>query len=225
MGWTSLANPAYVTGHIMTQTDMAEITNNLRYLKGTDGAVTIDNALTATALAATKAGQATLDLADTVTGGTPAAGAHWRLFVDNVGGGGGNSTFGFYDVTNTRVAMGLDNSGNLGIGTTSPQGRVHAAGAGGGFMFLSANAVDGTLQTLAAAGTVTQSAAFWGYDRNNTGGAFVQASGNMLGLAQTFAFTNTDTITVSVTAGGAITVQRTAGTNGTHQVNLLVLFK
>jgi hypothetical protein len=104
-------------------------------------------------------------------------------------------------------------------------GAAYFKGAGGGFIFLSANAVDGTLQTLAAAGTVTQSAAFWAYDRNNTGGAFVQVSGNMLALGGTFNLVNTDTVQVAVSAGGAITVQRTAGTNGTHQVNMLVLYK
>ena len=60
-----------------------------------------------------RAGQAAFDLFDTVTGGTPAAGARWRLFADNVGGGGGSNTFGFYDVQNARVALGIDNNGAL----------------------------------------------------------------------------------------------------------------
>jgi trimeric autotransporter adhesin len=45
MAWTSFSSPQFATGHVMTQTDLAEITDNLRYLKGTDGAVTIDNKL------------------------------------------------------------------------------------------------------------------------------------------------------------------------------------
>lgn len=60
-------------------------------------------------------GQASFDLHNRVTGGTPATGARWRLFADNVGGGGGNYTFGFYDVPNLRIAMGLTNDGALGV--------------------------------------------------------------------------------------------------------------
>ena len=56
------------------------------------------------------AGQATIDLWNTTTGGTPSGGSHWRLFVDNVAGAGGNLTFGFYDAANARVAWGVDNS-------------------------------------------------------------------------------------------------------------------
>ncbi len=124
------------------------------------------------------------------------------------------------------VRFKIDNAGNVGIGTVTPQATLHAVGAGGSFLFLSCNAVDGTLQTPVIAGTVTQSAAFWIYDRNNTGGGTVQASGNMINaLGGTFNLVNTDTVAVTVTAGGAITVQRTVGTNGTHQINGLVLFK
>lgn len=122
----------------------------------------------------------------------------------------------------------ITGSGRLGIGSAvaaAPQGPLHAAGVGGNVLFVSVDAVNNTLQTPVIAGTVTQSAAFWLYDRNNTGGAFVQISGNMLALNQTFGIANTDTITVAVTSGGAITVQRTSGTNGTHQVNMLVLYK
>ena len=61
------------------------------------------------------AGQASLDLWNNTTSGSPApaGGSRWRLFADNVGGGGGSLTFGFYDVANSRVAGGFDNSGYL----------------------------------------------------------------------------------------------------------------
>jgi hypothetical protein len=58
--------------------------------------------------------QAQLDLwDDTPTGATPAGGSHWRMFADNVGGGGGPLTLGWYDIPNARVAAGIDNDGNL----------------------------------------------------------------------------------------------------------------
>jgi hypothetical protein len=63
------------------------------------------------ALNAKVAGQATIDLWDTVTGGTPSTGSRWRIFADNVGGGGGSLTFGFYDLANSRSVGGFDNNG------------------------------------------------------------------------------------------------------------------
>jgi hypothetical protein len=69
--------------------------------------------------------QAQLDLQNTVTGGTPGGGSRWRVFADNVGGGGGNLTFGFFDVTNGAIRLGVDNSGNVGIGTTNPSSLLH----------------------------------------------------------------------------------------------------
>ncbi len=68
-------------------------------------------------------GQASFDIEDNATGGTP-TNSRWRLFADKVGGGGGNLTFGFYDVTNNAVRMGIDNTGNVGIGTVGPQAKL-----------------------------------------------------------------------------------------------------
>jgi hypothetical protein len=58
--------------------------------------------------------QAAIDLwNDSPSGATPAGGAKWRIFSDNVGGGGGACTFSYYDLANGRLAMGLDNNGGL----------------------------------------------------------------------------------------------------------------
>lgn len=68
--------------------------------------------------------QAAIDIwNNTPSGATPAGGSHWRIFADNVGGGGGIATFGYYDVANGRVAMGLDNDGNIvaNYGIKSPR--------------------------------------------------------------------------------------------------------
>lgn len=69
--------------------------------------------VSAAAIQAKVAGQAGIDLWNAATGGTPtpAGGARWRLFADNVGGGGGSLTMGFFDIQNGRVAGGWDNSG------------------------------------------------------------------------------------------------------------------
>lgn len=67
--------------------------------------------------------QAAIDLWNTSPGAvTPAGGSHWRIFADDVGGGGGQLTFGFFDVPNNRIAGGFDNSGWLQVtnGLTAP---------------------------------------------------------------------------------------------------------
>jgi len=236
MGWSAPAT--YATNQLITAADLNLIRDNLNYLKGNAGAVLIASTLQATALGVNVAPSASyiaylssilpvrieqsssgIDYLD--LNNTAAAGNRWAIRMRDLAEG----DFGIRDVTAGVYRQYFNAAGFCGFGTTSPQGKIHAVGAGGGFVFVSCNAVDGTLQTPVAAGTVTQSAAFWAYDRNNTGGGVVQVSGNMLTLGQTFPFANTDTVTVTLTAGGAITVQRTAGTNATHQVNALILYK
>jgi hypothetical protein len=66
-------------------------------------------------LAKVDSGQAAIDLwSNTPSGATPAGGSHWRIFADNVGGGG-DATCGFFDLANGRLAMGLDNNGGVVI--------------------------------------------------------------------------------------------------------------
>jgi hypothetical protein len=229
MAWTvPTAGADFAVSEVVTAAKMnSHVTDNLRYLKGLAGNITFESGIivqpTPSGTALVRASvPTTADFAvmELVGGRT------WQF------GTGGSATgapyaSGFYisDQTAGQLRMLVDSSGNVGFGTSSPQGRIHAVSAGGGFMFLSANAVDGTLQTLAVAGTVTQFATFWAIDRNNTGGGLVPASGNSINLGGSFGLVNTDTVTVAVTGGGAITVQRTAGSSGTHQVLLLVLYK
>lgn len=78
--------------------------------------------------------QTTIDLWNT-TPGTPAGGSHWRLWADNVGGGGANWTFGISDLANNRFVLAADNSGvvyaNYGLsvtGQTSLNGDTYIGG-------------------------------------------------------------------------------------------------
>jgi hypothetical protein len=239
MAWTvPTAGADFSVSEVVTAAKMnSHITDNLRYLKGLDGALTLEGMV----LVAPASG---VNLFQVKNSGVTQYSQF--QFLDHTGGAkmflgyiGATAGFGARNDTveigsvgvpivffpNNADAGRITTAGNFGFGTAAPQGRIHAVSAGGGFMFLSANAVDGTLQTLAVAGTVTQFATFWAIDRNNTGGGLVPASGNSINLGGSFGLVNTDTVTVAVTGGGAITVQRTAGSSGTHQVLLLVLYK
>jgi len=124
--------------------------------------------------------------------------------------------------------MRITNAGNVGIGTTAPAGALHVTGAGSisgaGFAIGSVAAVT-TIQTVFAAGTIARACVVSFIDRNNTGGAYTSSTNlGVIALSGALTYTNTDTITLAVTAGGALTAQRTTGTNGSHDIVIHVIF-
>ena len=123
----------------------------------------------------------------------------------------------------------LTGQGYLGIGTAIPSGRLHAPGAGevtgAGFAINSLSAVT-TVRTLFAAATIARGALFIILDRNNTGGGLnsVATISAIAALSGSFTYTNNDTISIAVTAGGGVTATCTVGTNGSHDIVALALF-
>lgn len=239
MAWTSLASPAFATGHVMTQADLLQVTDNLRFLKGTDGAITLDNVLNVSANIKTTA---TMQANGTSPGmwmdETSAKGAYMVLNTSLLQIQRRATGFGAFEANPFQMNIGapsnsfvMDVNGWVAMGVGTPLGAFHvvgktpAAAAKGGMLLLAAAAVT-TLQTLAVAGTVTKVASFviacnqlTTTSANGTapptataipGGNFILTSG-------------TDTLTIAVTAGGAITVQRTAGA-GSDDIILLVLY-
>jgi hypothetical protein len=201
------------------------IRDNLNYLKGNAGTVAI-------AAGMTVAG--TLVVSDELTTSLAAGGsfivqgtnngsfARIKMLTKDAGGatidwrylanGGGLSEYSVYESASERLRI-------------PAGGGMRLFGAGGGFMFLSAAAVT-TLQTVAPAGTVVRSAVFWLIDHNNTGHnvSLPMTANTQLNVGGSTTYVNADTMTLAVTAGGAITIQRTTGTNGTHDVTMCVLF-
>ena len=127
----------------------------------------------------------------------------------------------------TTAIMTLSPGPAVGIGTASPAGGLHVTGAGaisGAGLAINSVAAVTSIQTIFAAGTIARGAGFLIMDRNNTGGAVYFNISLAAAISTGFTYANTDTITVSITAGGAVTVQRTAGTNGTHDISMLAIF-
>lgn len=227
MGWT--APRTWVPGELETAVIFnAHVRDNLNYLKGNAGAVTISDelqsvvaaggTLTAQGTANTSFGRFKM-LAKRTAGTT----VDYR-FVAN---GNDLGEFLIFDGAAGAARLWMDNAGNLGVGATAPAGKFHVSGAGasaGAGIAINSVAAVFALQTIFAAGTVTRAALCLVLDRNNTGGGiaapalFTVTPG---GSAPTY--TNSDTITVTCTAGGAITVQRTSGTNGTHDISMFVV--
>jgi hypothetical protein len=228
MAWAAPAT--FTVSQVVTAAQINVLSDDLKYLKGQAGAVTIEDELillTATfpaLLLQSSGGDSAIQLKNTGTGGRT-----YRLDSTSNASGYGGGLLAIVDDSSGAGLMVFDgNAGNFGIGLGVggvPQGRLHAKGVGGGFMFLSANAVT-SLQTLAQPGTVSSGAVFYIIDRNNTGGANVLATtGTLLALGATITYVNNDTIVVTLTAGGGIQVTRTVGTNGTHDINMLVLYR
>lgn len=227
MAWTAPAT--YSVSEIVLASKLnLHIRDNMNYLKGTSAPVVIDNDLTSVL-----AGGGTLAAEGTDNNSfarlrmlcklTSSAVVDWRIMANAVSGLG---ELVFYDATAVAERMRISAAGNVGIGHTVPQGKLHISGpGGGGFMVLSANDVT-TIQTLAVAGTVTNGMSAWVFDRNNTSpfAAILGFNGQAFTLGSVPTYTNTDTMEISLTAGGAITARRSVGTNGSHDITMIVLY-
>lgn len=113
-------------------------------------------------------------------------------------------------------------AGNLGIGTTSPQGKLHVFDTLGGALHWKYDGLDGTSRTILPAGSVNYYATFLFVSRDSGGN--VSGGLQVVGNNSSQAFGATTVLTVSVSAAGAMTIARTSGTN-TAKVQLWVLYE
>lgn len=257
MAWTAPAT--YGVGDVLTAANLnTYLRDNLRYLKGLDGDVYIEDDLgigTANPQANIPASARVVTVSSGGGAGTTAS-----LVAEGTRSGADGSTalFSFINTAATgadkRIASILagrdsdDNSGNLrfflrnagalveaarfdragnfGINALAPAGRLHVLGAGavaGAGMVIGSVAAVTSIQTIFAAGTVARHAFFTFSDRNNTTLTVVAAASNGCQVGSFFTYVNTDTITIAVTAGGAVTAQRTTGTSGSHDIAVFMI--
>jgi hypothetical protein len=105
--------------------------------------------------------------------------------------------------------MRIDHNGNVGIGTTSPQGKIHIHDGNGGFLFWTFDGIGDNAQTIIPDGTgdIKNIARFEGvFIRDGTSFIF----GPILIKPGNRAFP-TSGLTISVDADGSATIQRTSG--------------
>lgn len=232
MAWT--APRTWVNGEIETDTIFnTHVRDNFLYLKGLAGPVIVEDDLgvqrsSAGIVAAyinnTGAGACRLAIGMTPTGTTA-----WLQQFDpptkevlsfNRASGGNY-------VIQTTSGNTILNTNGVGLTVSAPQGKIHGYNTISGFLAWEFNGVDGTARTLIPDGTgdVQIGVAFFGVIQhsvgptlgytNNVGGALPLApSGSAL-----IYNAGGNQLTLAVSAGGALTIQRTAGT-GTYKVAL-----
>lgn len=134
----------------------------------------------------------------------------------------GGISAGSYAAT-AAPSNGLIVSGNVGIGTSSPQGRLHAVDANGGVLFWSGTGIGGTAVTVATGLTINRRVVgvFAIYHSSGT----VAGSGAQNITVGSTALSNDGVNVLTInTSGGTITLQRTSG-SGTYDVSFFITYQ
>jgi len=243
MAWTAPRD--WNTGEIETAAIFnTHIRDNLNYLKGNAGAVEISDTLQATRLGVGVAPSASyvayfkqgnspmrlelstsavnwLELRSTSVDATN----KWALRIRDIAEG----DFDIYDMTAGAPRMYINSAGNVGIGNTSPQGRLHGYDTISGFMHWKFDGVDGTARTVIpdGAGDVVYVISGTYVVRASDGTRSAGALGAIAPSVSTNIYdpggAGTNVLQFQVAANGSVTVQRTAGSL-TYKVALWLLW-
>ncbi|KPV54674.1 hypothetical protein SE17_02285 [Kouleothrix aurantiaca] len=238
-------------GEVVTASMMnTHIRDQLRYLKGLDGAVTLDDRMNLPPTSGTngkglRIGDATNQYANFQ--GLDLSGSSYIFFSTNRyfdGTGwqqlntraGGNlqisqdnlSYFTFAASSSTATErFRITNDGSIASGTSSPQGKMHLVGTLGRWLMYEYDGLDGTTQVIIpnGAGDVLYGVQLWSIVRTSSGIVQVaNAGGSAIALGGTGALYSdggTNVAQFRVLANGQIEIQRTLGSL-TYKVALMI---
>lgn len=217
MPWTAPRD--WITGQVVTETDLdTHVRDNLRYLKGLDGAIDLNNQVTAPRLVASNAAANAIS-EFSFTAGTKTV----NLGVGGPSAGGFANAFYVYDTTFGTVLF--HNGGKWGFGTANPQGRIHAYGSTGGALFWDFDGLSST-QTILPAGSIQACLNVYGVCRSS-GGTNQGVSPGMNPRGNSFSIFSAnnfaDIVTMFAASDGSLTINRTAGSQ-TYKLALWITY-
>lgn len=249
MAWTApSAGTEFAVNEVVTASKMnTKITDNLRYLKGLDGAIALSDRLsipasTQTANAGYRHAGASSDV--TAIEGYDSAGISALIvgvnrhfdgtaFAHLISGRAGSvlqitdntlayNTYPASSLTaTTRLA--LDASGRLGVGQATPTGPLQVKGALGTWTMFEATLTSGAAQTVVPTGTVNYGLWWAAIVRDTTAGASGTAGATISAtLATKNLYTSGSDIVDLVYASNGFSLQRTGGTHS-YQVTLWIM--
>lgn len=218
MAWTTPAS--YSVGEVVTASKLnTHVRDNLRYLKGLDGAFSIDAQMTAPRIIITPSLVSDLtftQMGDTATNSTQldiarTSSSNGSIQIDSFLSGVGGAPL----LLNSRF------NGAVNVANNVSAGIFHAKQGPGGFVVFGASALSTTPVTVISSGISRRVSGFitaWHSGGTGGGTQFNAASG-------TTAIYNDGTNIVSITlSAGQLTIFRSAG-SGTFDVTLMITYQ
>lgn len=249
MAWST--PHTWAIGEVVTASMMnSHVRDQLRYLKGSDGPITLDHRLHVP-LATTPTGAGLRFGNDTNQyssvqgldlGGASYAyflinryydGAAWQQLNTREGGllqlaQDAMTYYTFPAASSTPTErFRITNTGNLGLGTNNPYGKLHAVGSLGRWLMYEFDGLDGTTRVIVpdGAGDVLYGAQLWSITRASNGVVQIGNAGGTVftpGVIGTlYSDGGTNAAAFRVLANGQIEIQRTAGSL-TYKVALMI---
>ncbi|HEU4328058.1 MAG TPA: hypothetical protein VFS21_33285 [Roseiflexaceae bacterium] len=220
--------PTYTVGSILNAANLnTYLRDNVRYLKGQDGPIALNDILSIYVSSTAANATAALYLGDSA--GTVRAGVWGQRNGSNAGGRLIGLTLN--DAGTLTEGWRLDQLQRMGIGTDSPLFRLHVrdASTGGNIGHWTSATIAGSAQTILPTSTGATAVGLFGMVVPTTGPLapqMVATNGMITSPANTQAvFTNgsvTDQVTATLTSGG-VTIIRNAGSL-TYRAALLVFW-
>jgi hypothetical protein len=240
MAWT--APSTWTNGSVVTDTQLnQQLRDNMKYLHGDSGAIQLSDNL---GVGAAPSGDRLLlsvssgDCSQKIENLATSNNAAYQKFVRSTTGSArqwwqgvginGSDEFSVYDQTAAAIRLLINSGGNVGLGTSSPQGRLHGYDTIGGFLHWKYDGVDGTLRTIIpdGAGDVLYYATGIFQARTSGGNNAITSTIGLIAPGaggQDFYNNGGNILHFDVAANGSVTVQRTGGAL-TYKVNLWLLW-